>query len=124
MSTRTTLTPRPSRVVERVEVPERLVRLTQVAQCLRDRGLPEEVIQDLVTATEPNLITLEEASEKYTLRPDRIRMWIRRGHLEEGGRQRFHAPGGGKILVNEDDIAHLCANPPKDGRPPKDKKVA
>jgi hypothetical protein len=66
------------------------------------------------------LITIEEAHQ-ITRRPHQtLHSWVRKGHLEEEGREPFRARGGGKILVSETRVRHLHENPPlRTGRPPK-----
>ena len=73
----------------------------------------------MVVATEPTLVTLDDAAAKYGIPRTTLENWVRVGHLEEQGRERFPARGGGKILVDEREVAFLAHNRPKTGRPRK-----
>jgi hypothetical protein len=67
---------------------------------------------------EPKLITLQEAVETYGIPYETLRSRIRSGHLQVKGREIFHTHGGGKILVDEQDIFRSLSEPPARGRPP------
>ena len=98
----------------------RLVKMTRAA--MRRAGFPEETTSQVTTAllaVPEDLITLQEASDKYRRAYDTIARWVQRGHLTEYGRQRFPARGGGKVLISEAELVELLQNPPKAGRPSK-----
>jgi transposase-like protein len=58
-------------------------------------------------AAEPKLIALPDAARKYDLPYETVRTWYQRGHLLEKGREVFGTHGGGKILVEEQEVIHL-----------------
>ena len=93
--------------------------LERQVQVLREGGTPEELIEKMVVASEETLITLEEASETYSIPYGTLLRWLHVGRLVEKGRQKFAAPGGGKVLVSGDDVDYLAKNPPRSGRPRK-----
>jgi hypothetical protein len=77
-----------------------LVEPREVAKLKEKVGLGDE-------AAEPKLITLVEAAKKYDLPYETIRTWYRSGRLPEKGREVFSTHGGGKILVDENEITRL-----------------
>ena len=89
---------------------------------MRSIGVSEETISEVVQATLPkkeDLLTLQEAAETYRVPYGTLVGWINAGHLPVGGRMPFPAPGGGKVLVDKNDVAYLAENRPKNGRPRK-----
>ena len=111
---------------------ERRLQLADVVRFLGNEGVGEEVVRKLVIATErmaspdeqlpliqPDLITLAEASQEYDIPISRLKGWILNGRLERKGRERFSAPGGGKVLVDREAVKYLKLYPPANGRPKK-----
>ncbi len=83
-------------------------------------GVPQEMIDKVVTAAEPILITLEAAAHKHSLSLAALRKWVTRGNIAEKGRERFAAPGGGKLLIDEIELLrYLEAKSLQGGRPRK-----
>ena len=81
------------------------------------RGTPIYPSPDLVPH---GLVTFATAEHYFGLRPGRVKLWHFRGHIQEKGRVRASARGGGRVLVAMDDVARLVADPPRrTGRPPK-----
>jgi hypothetical protein len=69
----------------------------------------------------PGLITAEDAAIKYGKSASTIRTWVQRGHLEEKARLRGAAKRGGKLVISEAEIITRLAEPPRQGRPKKNK---
>ena len=91
-------------------------------KAMRETGIPEGQISQVVeaTLTKPeDLITLEQAASEYGVPYSTLGRWINVGHLEVKERIKYPAPGGGKVLVDRNDVAALSENRPKRGRPPK-----
>jgi hypothetical protein len=92
--------------VTKVELPAKpetgivLVEPREVAKLKEKVGLGEET-------AEPKLITLVEAAKKHDLPYETIRTWYRSGRLPEKGREVFGTHGGGKILVDENEVIRL-----------------
>ncbi len=88
---------------------------------MRADGWPEERIENVVeTASEPEvLLTLGEASSEFDISLGTLQTWVHRGLLVPRGRQKFHAPGGRRHLVDRDDVVYLIEHPPPNGRPRK-----
>jgi hypothetical protein len=77
-----------------------LVEPREVAKLKEKVGIGEE-------AAEPTLITLVDAAKKYDVPYWTVRAWYHRGHLSEKGREVFGTHGGGKILVDENEVIRL-----------------
>ena len=89
---------------------------------MRSAGVSEETISDVVEAALPkeqDLITLEEAAEQHGIPYGTLTRWIHVGHLNVIDRIRFPARGGGKVLVDNNDVMYLSRHRPKKGRPSK-----
>jgi hypothetical protein len=92
--------------VTKVELPAKpeigivLVEPREVAKLKEKVGVGAE-------AAEPKLITLVEAAKKYDLSYGTVRTWYRSGRLPEKGREVFPTHGGGKILVDEQEVIRL-----------------
>ncbi|MDP6714133.1 MAG: helix-turn-helix domain-containing protein [SAR202 cluster bacterium] len=69
----------------------------------------------------PGLITAEDAASKYGKSASTIRTWVQRGHLEEKARLRGAAKRGGKLVIDEAELVARLAEPPRQGRPKKNK---
>jgi hypothetical protein len=82
----------------------------------RPRGRPRKTPK--TGGVEPKLITLKEAVETHGVGYETLRSWYRSGHLLERGREVFGTHGGGKILVDEQDVTRLKSQPPRRGKPP------
>ncbi len=78
-----------------------------------DPGLP------FYTELPNGLIDLATAAKNHGCTVHRLRTWVHKGHLQVQGRLRGPAPGGGLLLVAEEQVKSRLANPPKNGRPPK-----
>ena len=65
------------------------------------------------------LIDLPTAGKKYGLNVRTIRGWVNKGKLEAAGRLRGPAPGGGYLVVSEDELLVHIAEPRSRGRPKK-----
>ncbi len=109
---------------------ERRLPLADVVRFLGNEDVGGEVIRRLVTATElmdspdeqlplipRDLITLAEASTRYKIPYGTLNRWVFNKQLEVRGRERFASRGGGKILVDAEDVAELQRNRPPTGRP-------
>jgi hypothetical protein len=71
---------------------------------------PREVMklkEKVGAAAEPKLISLPDAAKKHDLPYGTVRSWYQRGDLPEKGREVFGTRGGGKILVEENDVLRL-----------------
>jgi transcriptional regulator with XRE-family HTH domain len=90
------------------KIPERMVNK-------RPRGRPRKTPR--TEGVEPKLLTLKEAVETHGVAYETLRSWYRSGHLPERGREVFSTHGGGKILVDEQDVIRLKSQPPARGRP-------
>jgi hypothetical protein len=77
-----------------------LVEPREVAKLKEKLGLGAE-------AAEPKLIALVEAAKKYDVAYETVRNWYRSGRLPEKGREIFPTHGGGKILVDEQEVIRL-----------------
>ena len=89
-------------------------------EAMREVGVPQETIEAVVVATETkpeDLITLQQAVDLYGIPPGTLKYWISVGHLEP--KKRLRHVGGGLILVDKRDVAHLKEHRPKRGRPRK-----
>ena len=96
------------------------IPLGVLVQEMERAGAPPEVIEKVVVATEPNLITLKHAAEKYGIALESLRNWLYRANITERARESFPARGGGKVLIDENElIAYLERRNPKGGRPQK-----
>jgi transcriptional regulator with XRE-family HTH domain len=84
---------------------------------LRRSRRQTEILPDEELA-EQKLITLKEAVETHGVAYETLRSWYRSGHLPERGREVFPTHGGGKILVDEQDVVRLKSQPPRRGKPP------
>ena len=78
-----------------------------------DEGLP------IYTELPVGLTDLATAAKNHGCTVYRLRTWVHKGHLQVQGRLRGPAPGGGLLLVAEDQVRSRLANPPKNGRPRK-----
>ena len=80
------------------------VDMTGVEQL--DRGSATE-------ADEGELITFQEAADRFEIKLGRLQSWFRRGHLRSHGRRRGR--GGGPFLIDAAEVASLIENPPRPG---------
>ncbi len=88
-------------------------------------GVPEDELNTMVLTAaagqqqfDGRLITLQEASERHAIPYNTLLAWVYRGTLQEQGREKYPARGGGKVLVSDEEVAHLKEHPPKrTGRP-------
>ena len=63
------------------------------------------------------LIDVPSAARRYRRSRRTIQSWIRAGRIEEVGRLRAPARGGGYMVVRKAQVEDLIANPPARGRP-------
>lgn len=78
----------------------------------------EEARENMVLATEPQPITLEQAAKIAGRSYRTIQIWVQTGLLLEVGREPFAARNGGKVLVDLRDVRYLAEHPPQPtGRP-------
>jgi hypothetical protein len=77
-----------------------LVEPREVQKLKEKVGVGEE-------AAEPRLVSLPDAAKKHDLPYGTVRSWYQRGDLPEKGREVFGTRGGGKILVEENDVLRL-----------------
>ena len=109
---------------------ERRLPLADVVRFLGNEGVGGEVVRRLVTATQlmespdeqlplipRELITLAEASARYSIPHGTLNGWVQNGRLPVRDREPFAARGGGKVLVDAEDIEELIRNKPQPGRP-------
>ncbi len=68
----------------------------------------------------PGLITLPDAAKKFDIPKSRIREWALKGQIKTFGRLRGRAPGGGFLVLMEEEVAEHIKKPlSKGGRPKK-----
>ena len=68
----------------------------------------------MTVATEPELITLAEAADRFNRNEATMRHWVHRGILLERGR--LPTPGARpRILVDANDVQLLIEHPPRPG---------
>ena len=72
------------------------------------------------TELPPGLITIDDAALKYGQKVSTLHTRVERGHLTKKGRLRSPARGGGKVVIDEEELKILLANPPRVGRPRKE----
>ena len=66
------------------------------------------------------LIDLPSAAKKYGCTVGRLRNWVYRGKINQRGKLKASAPGGGLLLVSRSDVERALEAPqPKGGRPRK-----
>lgn len=66
------------------------------------------------------LITVPDAAKKYEISRRTIQTWLRKNQLQQLGRLKAPARGGGYILVCETQLVEFMHSPRnKGGRPPK-----
>ena len=94
----------------------------KVLDTLRHAGVSEGEVRAVATATALDLITLAEASERFGLPYSTLRHWVRAGRLRERGRERFRGPGGGKVLVDAEEVPYAKEHPRPGGRPRRHQK--
>ena len=115
----------------------RTVSWETVMRAMRDRGYSDEEIAELVTAADNSKsrpfeseelaellglpadcgrqpITLKDAATKYDMRLTSLHNWLQRGHLTTLGRIKGPGPGG-MIVIDEGELLHVLADPPKTG---------
>ena len=72
------------------------------------------------TELPPGLITLPDAAKKFDIPKSRIREWALKGQIKTFGRLRGRAPGGGFLVLMEEEVAEHIKKPlSKGGRPKK-----
>jgi len=76
-----------------------------------------ERLEQQSTESSERLMTLAEASEISGIRIGTLSNYLHEGKLTRRGRQRYPAPGGGKVLVDLDEVRSLQKRPV--GRPRK-----
>ena len=82
--------------------------------------LPGFPADDIVYDEVPEgLIDLPSAARKYSLNRGTLRMWVVVGHLRRAGRLKGPAPGGGFVLLFEDELVARLNAPRRPGRPRK-----
>ena len=69
------------------------------------------------TVLPPGLIDVPGAARKYGLHPETVRYWVRNGKVPLCGRLRAPAPGGGFMVVSEEDLLAHMSSPQSRGRP-------
>ena len=62
---------------------------------------------------------VSQAAQRAGVPHPTVKGWLQRGLLRECGSEKYHAPGGRRILVDLDDVEYLRDHPPLNGRPPK-----
>ena len=90
-------------------MPEREIHQL-VSSIVKDRPPHQEIdVEDLPIYDElpEGLIDLPTAAKNTGRSTGTIRMWIRNGRLVAVARLRAGAPGGGYLVVREDDLAHI-----------------
>jgi excisionase family DNA binding protein len=100
----------------------RVFSLAEIEARLRGNGFSEEQVDQVVTTLGPKPITIEEASEEFDIPQGTLYSWLRRRHLVPLGRIRFPARGGGKVLIDRNQVEELLRDPPRTGRPPKNQR--
>ena len=70
------------------------------------------------------LITVPDAALKYALPQNTIQTWLFRGHIQQQGKVRGRARGGGFTLIDEKELLEFLEAPrDKGGRPSKQRCV-
>ena len=81
---------------------------------------PDDDPDTVYTELPPGLIDLPSASKKLGIPVRTIRSWIKRGRLTVRGRLKSPSPGGGYLVVSNDELLTFASAPrDKGGRPPK-----
>ena len=107
----------------RVSVNGRMVPEYVYVEAMRCEGIQEEIIQKVVTAVEPKLITIDKAAEIAEVAESTVRSWISRQHLTIQDYEAYYPPSGGKImrpLIDERELQVFLGQPRKSGRPKKE----
>ena len=108
---------------------------SKAIRSLLDRGLSEDEIHEIVTATAQQsrprnghhagddtriydelpdgTIDLPTAAQRYGSGTDTLRAWIRAGRICSLGRLRAPARGGGYHIVDESELAELDSTTPR-----------
>ena len=73
----------------------------------------------IYTQLPEGLIEIRTAAQKYGRTAHTLRDWVERGLIQSRGRLRGRAPGGGFILISEQELIAFLENPPQRGRPRK-----
>lgn len=102
-----------------LQSPQRdLLETARVLEALAEAQTLEEARAAMVTLAQPEAITYEEAAQRFGVPASTLRRWTSRGHLKRLGRiPHTMGRGGGKVLIDAAQVAHLKAHPPKNGRP-------
>ena len=74
----------------------------------------EDIIYDEVPE---GMIDFPSAARKYSLNRGTLRTWLVGGHLSRAGRLKGPAPGGGFVLLFEDELIRRLNSPRLPGRP-------
>ena len=89
-------------------------------------ALPAYPSDDIIYDEVPEgLITLPDAAQKYRINIERLRGWVRYGHIRKYGKLKGPAPGGGFVLLLEGAVVEWMNAPrnpggrPRRGRPPR-----
>ena len=70
-------------------------------------------------ALPPGLIDIPTAARTYNVPRRTLQGWIRRGHLGCRGRLKGSAPGGGFLVIEEQELVSRLDLPPNPGGRPK-----
>ena len=74
---------------------------------------------EIFTTAPRGTITVPDACALYDIPRSRMKTWLHRGLLLRMGRVKGAARGGGYVLLDHAAVIHIVANPPRNGRPPK-----
>ena len=83
-------------------------------------AFPDNDPDTVYTKLPPGLIDLPSASKELGIPVRTIRSWVKRGRLTVRGRLKSPSPGGGYLVVSNDELLAFALGPrDKGGRPPK-----
>ena len=79
------------------------VNLGVVVAAMEHAGASEEVMQQVVMATERTEISVKDAAAKYGIPSQTIHAWIRRGHIRRLASQK-HGAGRPYVIIDETEL--------------------
>ena len=83
-----------------------------------ESAVPDYPREDIIYDEVPEgMIDLPSAVRKYGINRGTLRRWVLSGHLRRAGRVKGAAPGGGFVLLWEDEFIAWINSPRLPGRP-------